>query len=117
MDEFPRYRKKSTKRPPKKSDHKHEYTYGVFHYHIKTPFGFNEEFKIGTFCPVCGKIGGRGDLEKDGWLENTAQSPWLCMEWSDQAKKEFVASTRTLPYFEISDFFTQKFVDVDGKEQ
>ena len=117
MDEFPRYRKKSQRKPPKKSDHKHEYTYCVFHEHIKTMFGFTEEFRIGTYCPICGKIGGRGDLEKDGWLVNSASPPWVCHGWSDKAKKEFIASTRTLPYFEISDFFSQKFVDVDGKER
>ena len=112
MEEFPRYRKKSVKKPPKKSNHKHEYTYCVFKEHFDTPFGSVEEFEIGTYCPICGKIGGRGDLEKDGWLVNDAHPPWTHHAWSAKAMKEFDASTRTLPFFEISDFLRQKFVKI-----
>lgn len=112
MDEFPRYRKKTKRRPPAKSDHKHSYTYCVFHERIKTPFGYNEEFRIGTYCPVCGKIGSARFLERDGWLDNVA--PILVRhEWTDKAKKEFVASTRSIPYFEIFDAVRQKFVNVN----
>jgi len=117
MDEFPRYRKKTKRHPPAKSDHKHSYTYCVFHERIKTPFGYNEEFRIGIYCSVCGKIGSTGFLERDGWLENVAQRPWVSHEWTAKAKMEFAASTRSLPCFEIFDAVRQKFVNVNQEGQ
>lgn len=109
MDEFPRYRKASTRRPPRKSNHKHLYKYCVFHEHYKN----HESFRIGTYCPDCGKIGYGGitDLEEDGWMDDLSYGPWAAHEWSCRAKREFDPDTRTLPCFEISDF-RQKFVDM-----
>ena len=112
MEEFPRYRKRSTRRPSKKSNHKHIYKYCVFREQFRTPLGFRDEFVIGTYCSICGKIGGRGDLEEDGWIFNDAHPPFIHHEWSDKAKKEFDPDTRTLPFFEITDLLNQKFVEV-----
>lgn len=112
MEEFPRYRKKSTRRPPKKSNHKHLYQYCVLRERHHTPFGVRDELVIGTYCPTCGKIGWRGGLEKDGWIINDAHPPFIHHEWSDKAKREFDPATRTLPFFDVTDLIGQKFVEV-----
>ena len=122
MDDIPRYRKKSHKKPPKKSNHKHEFVPCVFiekyhKYYYVSPSPQHEQrdvYTIGRYCHICGKVGYTGDLEEDGWTVNTAQRPWICHEWSDKAKREFDPKTRTLPCFEITDMF-QKFVDMNER--
>lgn len=115
MDEFPRYRKKAKKKTPKKSDHKHVFEYCVIN-ELDNKYA-KEVYRIGCYCPVCGKIGDcHGDLERDGWLYNAAKLPFYRREWSDKALREFDANTRTLPYFEVADFFA-KYVKLDDERR
>lgn len=110
--EFPRYRKKKHRPIPKKADHKHVFRPAVTLVNQGLLGLIKDEFYIRYYCPICGKLSlDSSDLEKDGYRVNTAQKPYYCMEWSDKALREFNPETRTLPYFEIADFFA-KFVEL-----
>ena len=102
------YKKKRRKRPPPKADHKHEWADCVYGMN----FAGNFELSIGTYCPVCGKIGTPTAYSR--WKYNDCREPhnihWV---WKDEALREFNQKTRTLPYFEI-DLFVTKFVKLDG---
>ena len=106
-----RYRKKKKKKVPKKIDHVHEPAYCVYLAKDEVPvYGTNTKLHITKYCTICGKrIGKYGDLEKDGWVYNTAQRPWISMDWTDKAKRELNPETRTLPYFEVASFFSKYF--------
>lgn len=115
-DETPRYRKRAKKKTPKKSDHRHAFRNCVF---VMPSVRFDEAhglvqepdtvFSIGTYCPVCGKIGTTIDQE---WLSEDT-GPWLLhweRRWSERARREFTESTRTLPCFRIGDEWFPKYV-------
>lgn len=120
-DDTPKYRKRAKKGGKPKADHKHAYTWCVFGFHgihLSGKHGFvpDEEttFTIGTYCPVCGKIG----------LHSTSDPRWYKQldyyprktEWRDiyteRALREFDPGTRTLPYFFLDDHWFQKYVDI-----
>lgn len=115
-DDSTRYRKKAKKKTPAKADHRHEFVNCV--YEIETirldeAHGFvpDSRFSIGTYCPVCGKIGTHSD---EVWQEKELVPRWrglYDMKWSERAKTEFDEKTRTLPFFRIHDLFKQKFVE------
>ena len=115
------YKKKSTGNTPKKSKHKHLYEPCVLSYpddwwnkeHLRrsrvsrTPF-------IGSYCPVCGKIGTVKDRSR--WYKRetvfTGNVQWTRTELTDEGEREMKAATRTLSYFEIDDPFV-KFVELE----
>jgi hypothetical protein len=115
-DETPRYRKRAKKKTPKKTDHRHEFRNCVF---LMPSIRFDEAhgivrepdtlFSIGTFCPVCGKIGTTIDWE---WISEDAGPRPLHWErcWSERARREFAESTRTLPCFHLDDEWFTKYV-------
>ena len=110
-DDVPRYRKKSCKGSPPKSKHKHEYEHCVFvypmpDYKATVASGRNEDREVctlGTYCPICGKIGdiwfawNKNDLwyhiVKHGWYSET--------ELTEEAKRQLDPETSTLPRFYI----------------
>ena len=120
-DEVPRYKKKSQKKPPAKAKHKHEYTNCVFGFNgmrFSKERGFEPEpdVTIGTYCPICGKIGGTFD-NAEVWIVDKRLGPHcLTYEWTDAAKREFNATTRTLPYFWLGDRWLAKYVNLEDKE-
>lgn len=106
-DDVPRYKKKSKKAGRKRADHKHVYENCVFgwlrlHYEAERGifYGPDIEYSVGTYCPVCGKIGDRNDIS---WTDVSRRDRHgFCgysREWSDAALWEFDEATRTLPYF------------------
>ena len=119
LSEVAPYKKKSTGNTPKKSKHKHLYEPCVLSYpddwwnkeHIRhrqrTPI-------IGTYCPVCGKIGTIKDRSR--WYKRetvfTGNVQWGRTVLTDEGEREMHARTRTLPYFEIDDPFV-KFVKLE----
>ena len=113
MEDIPKYRKKSQKKPPKKADHKHEwancvYETDTFGYSKEKGFYKTTELTVGKYCPICGKIGAVIDQD---YRINTSEFPkFYCLEWSEKALKEFDPKTRTLPFFRI-DQFKDKFVE------
>lgn len=118
--EIPKYKKKSQKKPPKKANHKHEWADCVYEtdtigYSREKGFYKTTELNIGTYCPVCGKI---GSLYNQAYRENTSTVPrFYHMKWSKKALKEFDPKTRTLPFFRINQFkdkFVMTTVSSDG---
>ena len=114
MEDIPKYRKKSQKKPPKKANHKHEWVNCVYEtdtvgYSREKGFYKTPELTIGKYCPICGKIGVISDY---AWRVNTSQySHFFHYEWTEEAQKEFDPETRTLPFFVI-DQFKDKFVEL-----
>lgn len=113
--EIPRHRKKSGRKPAKKANHRHVYTPCVFSYGLPsfdTAHGIVENGKraqsIGSFCPVCGKI---GTLVNPLYRQSvSAGGLFVSGGWSSAAHREFDPATRTLPAFSLQDMF-QKYVD------
>lgn len=63
-DDVARYHKKSKRKPPAKSKHKHEFKPCVFEYEdiiFDNAHGFinkpEHSFAMGGYCHICGKIG------------------------------------------------------------
>lgn len=121
-DEVPKYRKKSTKKTPKKADHKHKYVNCVFGYDgilwdKECGFKTIPVKSIGTYCKICGKVGSVIDQK---WLRETNQ--WFGdkeyeQRWSDKARAEFDESTRTLPYFWLDERWgSNKYVEINDEQ-
>lgn len=109
IDEVPRYKKKSKKKPPRKSDHKHVFEPCVLEYPrgwFKKQYEQNEDrnVAIGSYCPLCGKV---GDFN---WVE--FEFVWFNDSMSEEVEMEINPETRTLPTFWCDDPF-QKFVDIE----
>ena len=116
-EDIPRYKKKAKKKSAAKADHKHRFEPCVFRLddlRFDEAHGFVREpdaaFSIGTYCPVCGKIGTTINRE---WLDER-QGCWPILfqaRWSERARREFDESTRTLPCFYLGDpFANHKYV-------
>lgn len=121
ISEVAPYKKKSTGNTPKKSKHKHLYKPCVLSYpddwwtkeHLRRRRGSRTPI-IGSYCPVCGKIGDIKDRSR--WYESetvfTGNIQWTRTVLTEEGEREMKAKTRTLPYFEIDDPFT-KFVKLE----
>lgn len=76
-------------------------------YSAEKGFYKTTELNVGTYCPLCGKVGAVEDIE---FKVNTSPlNKFYCYEWSEKAKREFDPATRTLPFFKL-DQFKDKFV-------
>lgn len=106
-----RYRKKSSRRPPKKSDHKHVWADCVFEF--TTESTWHEKTSIGLYCPVCGKVHNTISAK---YRINTANPPFYCMDWSEEGYRELNPATRTLPTFQIHDVFSKFITKEDNGE-
>lgn len=102
-EETMRYKKKSSRRPPKKAKHKHVYENCVFCFDTMKRFDrargmiWGPALSVGTYCPICGKI---GDVFDRQWYDGAAyQYP---PAWNDRAQQEFDPATRTLPFFHLN---------------
>jgi hypothetical protein len=123
FDDVPRYRKKSTAKPPKKSKHKHLNEPCIIAYperwwtkeHLRNA---KMHTVVGAYCPVCGKIGELKDKSpwytKDTVFVGTYQLTETVL--TEDGKKEMNPLTRTLPYFEIDDPFA-KFVQLSENKK
>ena len=110
------YRKKKRRHPPKKADHKHEFTDCVFEFNPETCRYLidRQEFAIGSYCPICGKVGSTAPIggTNGRWKKNIAEPPYICPVWTDDAEREFNPATRSLPHFMLNDWF-QKYVTLE----
>lgn len=101
-NDIPKYKKKSSKKHAKKSDHKHRYEPCVFKYsslwYLAKPEShivgdlevINKTIKSnGTYCPICGKV---GDIEL----------------WSKEVFTD-------VPIFQVTTPF-EKYIDVEKRE-
>ena len=121
-NEIPRYKKKAKKKSPVKAKHKHEYQSCVYEYDalkMDRAHGFVEKTRrtIGTYCPICGKVGRFPD---SSWFDPMWVAVQLgysggdrqCEMWSEDALRELDDARRTLPLFRLDDIF-QKYVNPD----
>lgn len=121
-NDIPKYRKKSTAKPPAKAKHKHVYEPCLLEqledwyckpHERKT---HKTRLRFRSYCPICGKVGG---LDKDRWIttvkKRNGMFSYLEQVYTEEAERELNPSTRTLPVFYIGDQWSPKFVDI-GEE-
>ena len=109
------YKKKSNKSPPRKSKHKHYYencVYGYYGLTFTKERGFENQYEtsIGTYCPVCGKIGNTYDCDNEKYF---VKNSLIHRDFTEEGKRELDKNTRTLPYFWIDSQWFVKYVDLD----
>lgn len=107
------YRKKASKKNPKKSDHKHDFQPCVFEYycqHLNRERGFIKEKEAccGTYCVICGKIGSRENQYER--IQDPLRPHVYSYQKTDECKRQIDPATRTLPTFWLDDYFKTKFV-------
>lgn len=108
------------KKKPKKANHKHHYEYCVFetvkeYGRLDPAHGFmpTTELTIGTYCPICGKIGSDNVCNDERWYKQEAFRHYSHTVPTAECLREFDPQTRTLPFFRIEDFW-QKEVQLNG---
>lgn len=115
VDDVPKYRKKSQKKPPKKADHKHLCEPCI----VVRPVDWykKEHERSGEmlpdfygYCPICGKIMAfRPD--RDRWYtkveRNNGSFSYLETVPTEEGARELDPATRTLPTFEADDCFVK----------
>ena len=123
-DEELLYKPTRKKKKPKKANHKHVYENCVFdivfeHGVLDPSHGFRDKIcpSIGTYCPICGKIGSLCDSDNERWYEKPGHmlgvvNPIFHADLTEEGKRELDPATRTLPYFFVADWW-QKGVELD----
>lgn len=106
-EELTPYKKKSKRRPPKKSKHKHEYQPCIVEYPEdwwKKAHERSGKLKPELFycCPLCGKLSTPPNLME--WYEKTGASSGLfTYTWgvspNEKLQRELDPATRTLPTY------------------
>ncbi len=119
-DEILLHRPPEKPKKPKKSKHKHIYepcVLGLTVPKYDKRYGFVDEtqLSIGSYCPVCGKIGLYKLYEDDRWYEEILKpaGSFGCYgkQPTEEAQREFNPETRTLPFFKLTDYL-QKEVEL-----
>lgn len=123
LEETPRYRKKSTAKPPKKSKHKHLVEPCILEHPVdwwNKPHNRRRknQVNIGGYCPICGKLGDLKDKSlwygKDTVFIGNYQFTESVL--TKEGEKEMNPATRTLPTFYVDDPFA-KFVEISNDEK
>ena len=112
------YKKKSTRRPPKKAKHKHQYADCVLEYtwekfdpvHGHVP---EKQCSVGSYCTACGKI---GEVDWALWRALRRVPGGFAVEPTDRYARELDPATRTLSTFKIADYIRTKYVDLPEDE-
>lgn len=122
-NDIPKYRKKSTAKPPTKAKHKHVYEPCLFEYpeqwylkpHEQKRCGDGQvktKLRFSSYCPICGKT---GDCDYDRWHtkveRNNGVFSYLETVYTEEAEREINPETRTLPVFKVGGW-GEKFVDI-----
>ena len=120
--DVPKHRKRAKNKQSTKSDHKHIFencVYEIPKLRFDEAHGFVYDkvgLSIGTYCPLCGKIGTHFDHE---WTEKAERPLWngwvVGSRWTAKAEAEFDEQTRTLPFFRVNDMFKQKYVELEDE--
>lgn len=98
-----RYKKKSARKVPAKSNHKHSFqpcildSYGV-EYSREIGFYQVPELSVGTYCSICGKLHNR-------WFGG----------YTDEERKQLNPASRTWPMFHVEDMIRTKYVNIEDK--
>lgn len=96
-DDIPKHRKKSTKRPPKKSRHKHTYEECLLNVEYEMDGASFGNVLMSEYCTICGKIGNKKMLETT--KENSSGFRRLLNN------DEILEKYKDLKVFEINDFY------------
>ena len=119
-DEILLHRPPEKPKKPKKSKHKHIYEPCVFESQsmkFDEQHGFINDPKlcIGSYCPLCGKVGSHKLYDDDRWYEEILrpERSFRCYgkKPTEEALREFDPETRTLPFFKLTDYW-QKEVEL-----
>lgn len=106
-NEVMRYRKKSARKTPAKSNHKHSFqpcvieTRGVKFSHDRG-FYEGEGIAISSYCPICGKLGSR-------------RLSILFGDYTAEERKQLNPVSRTWPTFRVEDTIRAKYVNIEDK--
>lgn len=121
-NDVPKYKKKSTAKPPAKAKHKHVYEPCILEqleeWHRKPHERKTNEthLRFASYCPICGKV---GDTDVDRWRTYVKKHNGFCSYLetvlTEEAERELNPMTRTLPVFYIGDQWRPKYVDI-GEE-
>lgn len=119
-DEILLHRPPEKPKKPKKSKHKHIYEPCVLEsqsmkFDERHGFINDPQLSIGSYCPVCGKVGSHKLYDDDRWYEEILRpvGSFLCYgkKPTEEALREFDPETRTLPFFKLTDYW-QKEVEL-----
>ena len=119
-DEILLHRPPEKPKKPKKSKHKHIYEPCVFESQsikLDEQHGFINDSRlcVGSYCPLCGKVGSRRLSEDARWYKDTSvikgSFRYFSIEPTEEALREFDPETRTLPFFKLTDYW-QKEVEL-----
>lgn len=95
-DDIPKYRKKSSRHPPKKSKHKHIYKNCLLSYKMSIGYSTGESIVdcvcLSEYCTICGKIRRKRMLE-------------ITDEIKDLSADEILEKYKHLETFEIDDVY------------
>ena len=119
-NDIPKYRKKSTARPPAKAKHKHEYEPCLLEqleeWYCKPHERKTNKTRLmfASYCPFCGKT---NSPDRDRWWttvkKNNGMFSYLESVHTKEAKRELNPATRTLPVFYVGSEWRPKFVDIN----
>ena len=120
IDDVPKYKKKSQKKPPKKANHKHQFKTCIIEIPLdwhKKPHERNGEMTphLYEYCFICGKVGRyEPDYEKFWTREKRFNGVFNYYETvpTEEGTIELNPATRTLPTFRVDDIFP-KFVKLE----
>lgn len=102
-NEVMRHKKKSARKVPAKSNHKHSFqpcildSYGV-EYSREIGFYRVPELSVAAYCPICGKLSGR----RFG-------------SYTVEEQKQLDPVSRTWPMFHVEDTIGAKYVNIEDK--
>lgn len=126
-NDIPKYRKKSTAKPPAKAKHKHMYEPCLLEYPVQWSLKPHERelyengrvktrLRFSSYCPICGKT---GETDYGRWettfKKHNGVISYLETVLTEEAERELNPATRTLPVFKI-DGWREKFVDIEKNE-
>lgn len=122
IDDSTKYKKRSQAPTQPKANHKHQYVPCVYQYPIRVldkARGFIDvpEQSIGTYCPECGRIGCTLDRS---WMKEINYWPTYKERksiWKPEAILELDESSRTIPFFVISDRFNKFIPNFDEQKE
>ena len=121
--DIPKYRKKSTARPPAKAKHKHVYEpcllEELVEWYMKPHERKTNKTKLcfSSYCPICGKV---GDVDRERWWTRVKKNVGVVSVYesihTEEAERELNPATRTLPVFYVGDQWRPKFVELEEEE-
>lgn len=117
-EDIPRYKKKAKKKSAAKADHKHRFEPCVFQLdeaYFSRAYGFKVipggRNSIGTYCPICGKVGNVFAHDPRYYTGRYPAYPLRDDDLTEEGRRQMDPLTRTIPCFYLGDpFANHKYV-------